>query len=146
MSHVEGEILIARPIEEVFDFVADECNEPRYNPRMIHSEKLTEGPVDRGTLFQATTRSGRGTAEMVIEVTEFHRPSRLASTTTLSSMDIRGLLTFEPVGEATRMRWSWDIQPHGALRLMGPVVTLLGRRQELAVWTGLKKILETRAA
>jgi hypothetical protein len=29
MAHIEGEILIRRPVEEVFDFVADERNEPR---------------------------------------------------------------------------------------------------------------------
>jgi hypothetical protein len=29
MAHVSGEIVIARPVEEVFDFVAGERNEPR---------------------------------------------------------------------------------------------------------------------
>ena len=32
MVRIEGEIVIKRPVEEVFDFVADERNEPRYNP------------------------------------------------------------------------------------------------------------------
>jgi len=31
---IEGEIIIKRTVEEVFDFCADESNEPRYNPRM----------------------------------------------------------------------------------------------------------------
>jgi hypothetical protein len=30
--HVQGDIVINRPIDEVFDFVADERNEPQYNP------------------------------------------------------------------------------------------------------------------
>lgn len=34
MVRIEGEIVINRPVEEVFDLVADETNEPRYNPRM----------------------------------------------------------------------------------------------------------------
>jgi hypothetical protein len=34
MVQVEGEIDIHRPVQEVFDFVADERNEPRYNARM----------------------------------------------------------------------------------------------------------------
>jgi hypothetical protein len=34
----------------VFDFVADERNEPRYNPRICRAEKLSPGPVGRGTL------------------------------------------------------------------------------------------------
>jgi hypothetical protein len=34
---IGGEIFINRPVEEVFDFVADARNEPRYNPRMLSS-------------------------------------------------------------------------------------------------------------
>ncbi len=52
MGHIEGEIIIHRPVEEVFDFVADERNEPRYNRRMLHAEKISEGPVGPGTRFQ----------------------------------------------------------------------------------------------
>ena len=32
MAKIEGQILIGRPVEEVFDFVADSRNEPQYNP------------------------------------------------------------------------------------------------------------------
>ena len=38
MVHIKGQIVIDRPVEEVFDFVADERNEPRYNPRMRRVE------------------------------------------------------------------------------------------------------------
>jgi hypothetical protein len=33
MARIEGELVIERPVEEVFDFVPGERNEPRYNPR-----------------------------------------------------------------------------------------------------------------
>ena len=48
MARVDGEIVILRPVEEVFDFVADERNEPRYNPRMVRSELISEGPIGWG--------------------------------------------------------------------------------------------------
>ena len=41
MAKIEGEILIGRPVEEVFDFVADSRNEPQYNPRWPRRELLT---------------------------------------------------------------------------------------------------------
>lgn len=43
MARIQGEIVIARPITEVVDFVADERNEPKYNPSMLRAEKLTQG-------------------------------------------------------------------------------------------------------
>ena len=74
MARVSGEIQIERPVEEVFDFVADQRNEPIYNPRMLQSEKITDGPIAVGTRFRATARSGRRTVEMLIEVTSPRGP------------------------------------------------------------------------
>ena len=41
MAKIEGEIVIGRPADVVFDMVADQRNEPTYNPAMTRSEKLT---------------------------------------------------------------------------------------------------------
>jgi hypothetical protein len=41
MVRIQGEIVIDRPIDEVFDFAVDERNEPSYNPRIFAVEKLT---------------------------------------------------------------------------------------------------------
>jgi uncharacterized membrane protein len=143
MANVSGEILINRPVEQVFDFVADQRNEPIYNPRMLRSEKITEGPIRVGTRFRAAARSKRRPVEMLIEVTEYQRATRFGSRTTMSAVDINGGLTFEAVDGATRMSWSWEVRPRGLpLRLLGPLVARLGRRQEQRIWTELKNQLE----
>jgi hypothetical protein len=59
MVEVQGEIVIDRPPEEVFDFVADEENEPQYNPQMRLARKMTEGPIGVGTSFYAEMTRGR---------------------------------------------------------------------------------------
>jgi hypothetical protein len=69
MARIEGDVVINRPVEEVFDFVADQRNEPRYNPRMLRAEKISPGPIGLGTRFRAETRTMRGSAEMTIECT-----------------------------------------------------------------------------
>ena len=63
--HIDGEIVIARPIEAVCDFVADERNEPRYNLTMLKVEKLTEGPIGVGTRYRATMMRGRPMGSVV---------------------------------------------------------------------------------
>jgi uncharacterized protein YndB with AHSA1/START domain len=140
--HIGGEIIIARPPETVFDFVADERNEPRFNPQMLRAEQVSPGAIGLGTRFRAETVSMGRTVEMVIEFTAYERPRRLMSTTRLSAMDIRGTLTFEPVLEGTRMRWSWELEPHGMLKLMTPLIARMGRRQEETIWASLKRLLE----
>lgn len=79
---------------------------------------------------------------MTIETTGYERPRLLASSTRLSLMGIHGTLTFEPVPNGTRMRWSWVVEPRGLLRLMTPLIARRGRRQEKAVWASLKRYLE----
>jgi hypothetical protein len=143
MAHVEGEIVIARPVEEVFDFVADESNEPRYNPRMLRAEKLTPGPIGVGTRFRAEMETMPLPAEMTTEFTGYERPRRIASTTHLSTMEIHGTLTFEPVSDGTRMRWNWEVEARGPLKLLDPLIARLGQRQERVIWSGLKELLET---
>jgi uncharacterized protein YndB with AHSA1/START domain len=143
--HIDGEILIARPIEDVFDFVADERNEPRYNPAMLKVEKLTDGPIGPGTRYHVTLMRGRRPMDMQIETTVFERPHTLSATTVLESMTIRGTLHFEPRAVGTLMRWHWEIDARGLLRYASPLVAYMGRRQEQAIWTALKLLLESEA-
>jgi hypothetical protein len=144
MTFIEGEIVIARPAETVFDFAADQRNEPLYNPRMVRAEKVTGGPVGEGTVFRSAVRAIRRPAEMRCELTGYHRPARLASLTTMAQADIAGTLTFAPVPGGTRMRWAWVVRPKGMSRLLTPVISRLGRRQERAIWTGMKRYLEAQ--
>lgn len=47
MTRARGSIDIRRPVEDVFDVVADRRNEPAYNPKMIGAVR----PVPGGTRF-----------------------------------------------------------------------------------------------
>lgn len=143
MVAVQGEIFIDRPPEVVFAYVADERNEPVYNPRMTTSELVSDGPIGRGSRFRATMGSRSGPAEMSIEFTAFEPPRRLESVTTMPGLRIEGGLTFQPRGSGTLMRWSWRLRPHGGLRLIGPLVAAVGRRRERRVWAALKGLLES---
>jgi len=146
MARVRGEIIIFRPVEEVFDFVADERNEPRYNPRMVRAELITTGDVGPGTRFEAELRTVGRTMPMTVEFTRFERPRVLGSKTRSSMMATEGTLIFDAVAGGTRMRWSWDVRPRGVLKLITPLVGVMGRRQERAIWSELKRLLEAREA
>jgi uncharacterized protein YndB with AHSA1/START domain len=137
MAKIEGEIVIARPVDVVFDYVADQSHEPQYNPHMVRAEKITAGPVGKGTRFRSAVASVGRTAEMLIECTGYDRPRLLESTTTMPQADISYTLRFEPAAAGTRMRWSGQVRPKGAFRLLGPAI-----RQERWIWASLKSYLE----
>ncbi len=141
--------MIERPVELVFDFVADERNEPRFNPRMVSVELLSPGPIGAGSRFLAESRMMGGAFEVTVEYTHFERPRLLGSKSRSiprgrkgRPLLIEGRLIFQPVPEGTRMRWSWQVETPGALRLIAPLLAWMGRRQERSVWTSLKELLE----
>lgn len=142
MAKIAGEITIRRPVEEVFDYVADQTNEPRYNPAMVRAEKATLGPIGLGTRFNSAVASAGHPVEMVIEYTGYDRPKLLASATTMKQADIEYTLRFEPAEAGTLMRWSGQVRPKGVLRLLGPLVAWKGRGQERRIWESLKRHLE----
>lgn len=47
MARIEGEIVIGRPVDVVFDYVADLSNESQHNLRMVWAEKIAAGPWGR---------------------------------------------------------------------------------------------------
>ena len=67
MTVIDGEIVIERPVEDVFDFVADERNEPRFNSRMSRVELVTVEPVGAGSRFLAESRMMGRTFDVTVE-------------------------------------------------------------------------------
>jgi hypothetical protein len=60
----------------------------------------------------------------------------------MQQADISYTLTFEPAGGGTRMRWSGQVRPKGAFRLLTPVITWMGKRERQRIWASMKQHLE----
>lgn len=143
MTHISGEVTIDAPVEEVFDLVADERNEPSYNPRIVRAEKLSEGPVGSGSRFRAEPKGMGARGGMTLEILEYDRPHRLHHVVRSSYMQVDGTLTFQAVGAGTRLRWDWDMSLLGPMRVMSPFLAIVGPRWERQNWVGLKQYVES---
>ena len=141
----QQETTIERPVEEVFDFVTDARNEPRYNPRILNVEKKTAGPISRGTRFVLVSKAMGRPLAVEYEITAYERPRRMISRTIrgLPLMSVESTETFEPANGGTRMRWVWEVKPRGTVgKLTTPVLArMLGRRLDRA-FANIKRVLE----
>lgn len=142
MIHMKGEIVVHRPLQTVFDFVADARNEPRYNPHILRAEKISSGPISVGTQFRNETASMGRTTEWTIELTCYAPPRQLSTFLHSSAMDIQGTMTFDSVGPGTWMQWSWILKPRGVFRLFAPLIKMQGQRLEDRNWQNMKRYLE----
>jgi hypothetical protein len=77
MAKIDGEIVIGRPVDVVFDYVADQSNEPQYNRQMVRADKITTGPVGRGTRCRSVVASRERTAESSVLTHENERRWRI---------------------------------------------------------------------
>ncbi|MDF3046849.1 MAG: hypothetical protein K0R30_3077 [Ornithinibacter sp.] len=107
MSRVRGSLDIACPVEVVFDAVADQRNEPSYNPAMTHANKVTPGPIAVGTTFEATVMSRGSPRPVTIEYTGFERPHRIHSRSVMEGATVDGHIQCDPTPAGTRFSWDW---------------------------------------
>ena len=69
--------MIDRPIEEVFDFLADGENDPKFSERVQEIRKITDGPPGLGTVYASTVKDAGVKTQREFEYIEFERPSRI---------------------------------------------------------------------
>lgn len=140
---IRTSVVIARDIEGVFNFVADESNSPRWE-EVLASEKITDGPIGQGTEFRFKTATFQG----VEEITDFDPPTRLTSRLVTALRPNRTVLTFESVAGGTRIDHSFETElsypgallGQGLLRWMMTASMSSGRN---LAWRRLKALLES---
>jgi uncharacterized protein YndB with AHSA1/START domain len=76
-NEFSGSAVIDRPINEVFAFLADGTNDPRFSPRVQQIEKTTDGPVGVGTVFESKVRDAGMTTSRKFELTAFEAPTKI---------------------------------------------------------------------
>jgi uncharacterized protein YndB with AHSA1/START domain len=72
----ENTVLIARPIEDVFAFLSDLENVPKWNYAIVETRKVSTGPIVVGTTYQQI-RSVPSRSEERLEITTYSPPRRL---------------------------------------------------------------------
>ncbi len=77
MAHeFSGSAVIDRPINDVFEFLADGTNDPKFSPRVQQIKQTTDGPVGVGTVFESTVKDAGMTTHRQFEVTRFEAPTQ----------------------------------------------------------------------
>src|SRR5687768_14948902 len=78
MAHeFSGSAVVDKPIEEVFAFLADGTNDPKFSPRVQEIKKTTEGPVGVGTVFESRVKDAGMKTSRQFEITEFEQPTKI---------------------------------------------------------------------
>jgi hypothetical protein len=135
------ESLIEVPPATVFDFCSDLRNELVWNPNAEEVDKLTDGPVDMGTLFRARWANA---GEVTVEMVEYDPPSTWATRSIARGMEVvfRGSVVEAPGGSRYAARMT--IRPSGLAWLYAPVAWLAMRGQDTTNMRLIRETLESK--
>jgi uncharacterized membrane protein len=145
MKPVESSVVINRPLEACFAYLTDLGNDLQWRREWIEAEKTTDGPHGVGARYRLTgALLGRRIATEYETIA--YEPNRKAAWKAVSGpLPLTFSRAFEAVEGGTRitMRYEGDSR---LLRLAGPLVAGIGRRQLEGDYPKLKQVLESAAS
>lgn len=148
MPHVEEEIVIERPPEDVFAFATTPENDHEWVSTAVERQREKEGPIGIGSRIRAVDKFLGRRIESTLEVTE-HEPNTRSAIRLEGPISARGSYLLEPIEGRTRFRWILDADAGlGGLylgRVSDPLVTFMFRRRVRSDLRRLKDVLERRS-
>ena len=145
MTDITSSIDIGRPADDVFEFVADMTNNPRWQKGQQRCEWTSPPPLSVGSTYDQEARFLGRTITSSFKVTEFEPGRRIRIETVGGTMPIDVTRTVDPVS-AGRSRVTARVRGSapGPLRLLGPLLDRLVQRSVDADYERLKALLEGR--
>jgi len=113
-------VVIDRPIEEVFTFLADGENDKKFSARVIEISKTSDGPPGKGTIYRSVVKDAGFKTKRAFELTEFEPPTRIRwieRSKNLVTVPLGGY-DLTPDGEGTRLTFFNELEGHGLGKLL----------------------------
>ena len=140
----EATTVVARPIEEVFAFLANGENDVKFSPRVQEIRKTTDGPIGVGTRFESTVKDAGMTTKREFELTEFVVPTKIrwaersknAVTAPVGGYDLA------PDGDGTRVTIFNELEGHGFGKLVAGFALRSARKGADEFAASIKRAVE----
>jgi len=140
----EATVLIDRPIDEVFAFLANGENDPKFSPRVLEIARTTDGPAGVGTVYASTVKDAGMKTKREFRITEFEPPTRIRWTEQSKNvvMAPEGGYDLAPEGDGTRVRIYNVLEGRGIGKLLAPLALRAARRSAPDFGRAIKAAVE----
>jgi uncharacterized protein YndB with AHSA1/START domain len=143
METFENTVTIRRPPDDVFAFLADFENVPRWNHAIESTTKTSAGPVGVGSTYRQI-RSQPRRSEEGLEVTAFEPAAHLGVEGEIGPFHARLDYRLEPVEGGTRLLNGVELEAASALsKLLAPLAASRVKAAVAENLDSLRRILES---
>jgi carbon monoxide dehydrogenase subunit G len=113
-------VLIDKPIEEVFDFLADGENDKKFSPRVLEIKKANAGAPGKGAIYASTVKDAGMKSKREFELTEFERPTKIRWRELSKNAVVapEGGYDLEPDGTQTKLTFFNELEGRGFGKLI----------------------------
>ena len=136
-------VLIARPVNEVFGFIADARNRPRWDDSVDREELTSPEPIGVGTTVRTTLRSMGREYVYTWQVVEHQPPNRMTIESTSGPFPTTLAYQLSEREGMTAVDFSVSGRPTGMLRLFEPLIARNTQTNLDRGFARLKQLLET---
>jgi len=143
MIKLENTIVINRPVQEVWDFVSDCTNEPKWHTDCISARDTSPPPLGRGSTQAWAMTYAKG-KEANLRVTALDPGRREQLETVSAPMNVKPTLTytFEAEGEGTRFTRAMEVHLTGPTRSIESFLRRMMKKNNASYVQNLKQALE----
>jgi uncharacterized protein YndB with AHSA1/START domain len=134
---------IARSPAEVFAFIADLRNEPRWHLDIDRVPSDTPAEPEVGRSVPVTFKPFMGKTDGTFTALEVDPGSRIVYRAALAGIQPVITYTVEASGEGARFTRAVDMHPHGFAALMTPMMAYMVPKRNRLFVKNLKQVLET---
>ncbi|MET9624726.1 MULTISPECIES: SRPBCC family protein [unclassified Streptomyces] len=141
----EATVDIDRPIGEVFAYLADGRNDPKFSPRVQRIERIPESPTAVGTIFRSTVKDAGMKTAREFRITAFEPPRSLrwAEVSKNIVTAAQGGYDLEPLPDGgTRVRIHNVLEGHGLGKLLVGFALSAARKDAPAFGRRIKAAVE----
>jgi carbon monoxide dehydrogenase subunit G len=139
---VERTITIARHTADVFRFVADVRNDPKWHTDVLEVGSSSD-VVELGTVFHVKVKPSMGVSEGTMTISRLEPGELVEFRGRMGRMEPTVTNICEPEKEGTRVTRRVDIEPRGLMRAMTPLMKRMIGRSNEGFLANLKRLLET---
>lgn len=133
------------PIHEAFAFLADFANAAIWDPGTATSERIDDGPIRIGSSFALGVRMAGSVRPMVYRIVRLEPDRAVVLEGSGSGVAATDTMTFESIGEGTRVDYQADIRLLGWRRLLEPFLGGAFARIASDARAGMQRTLDGRA-
>ena len=141
---IETELEIERPPGEVFEYLADGENLPRWMDEFAEVQKVSDGPIGKGTTYAYKMKRGPSSTFQWSEYEPGYKVAweGPAVGAGVGKLEPRGSFEIEPIRTGARVRGTLRPQTRGLLKLLSPLMARSIRMGSARDFLRLKRILE----